>query len=153
VCSSDLGVQIGIFMGLMDVHVNRSPCGGRIAQISRQKGSFLDARDPHAWENNESVTVRIVHNHNGADHVVVVRQIAGLIARRIVTELAEGETVLRGQRIGMIKFGSRVELLAPSELAGEIPVQVGQKVYAGQSVLAIVDKGRDDAAGPARARA
>ena len=134
------GVQIGVFMNVLDVHVNRSPCGGRIERIVRRRGAFLDARDPHASERNESVTVHMACGSGGKEYPVVVRQIAGLIARRIVTDLAEGQTVTRGQRIGMIKFGSRVEVLLPRELAGQVRVRTGQRVRAGETVLAAAGK-------------
>lgn len=129
------GVQIGIFMNVFDVHVNRAPCDGTVTKIHHKRGVFLDARDPAASERNESATIEITHRHNGADFPVIVRQIAGLVARRIVTDLSEGRQIARGQRIGMIKFGSRLEVLAPAELAAEVRIQVGQKVLAGQTVL------------------
>ena len=134
------GVKIGIFMSVFDVHVNRSPCDGRVKKIERQAGTFLDARDPHASERNESATIRLTHSHGRLVCSVVVRQIAGLIARRIVTDLTEAQTVTRGQRIGMIKFGSRVEVLVPDELVGTVQVQVGNRVRAGQTVLIAAEK-------------
>jgi phosphatidylserine decarboxylase len=130
------GVRIGIFMSVFDVHVNRSPAPARVESVVHRKGAFLDARDPQASERNESATIRLTCNRAGVDYPLVVRQVAGLLARRIVTELAPGQSLLRGQRIGMIKFGSRVEVLAPPELAGKIFVELGQKVLAGQTVLA-----------------
>ncbi len=130
------GVKIGIFMSLLDIHVNRSPAAGRVEQVEHRAGAFLDTRDPLAGEKNESATIYLRHSHNGREFLVVVRQIAGLIARRIVTDLREGESVRRGQRIGMIKFGSRLELLVPDELVEEVRVSVGHKTIAGVTVLA-----------------
>ena len=130
------GVQIGIFMNIFNVHVNRIPCDGQIEDIVYRKGTFLDVRDPNASERNESATIRMTHTHGGKKYTVIVRQIAGLIARRIVTALEKGQTVTRGQRMGMIKFGSRLELLLPQELAGEICVSITQPVRAGETILA-----------------
>ena len=141
------GVQVGIFMSIFDVHVNRSPCDGQVRGIAHHDGTFLDARDPRAWEHNEAATITMTHNAGGRERTVVIRQVAGLIARRIVTDLAEGQTVRRGQRIGMIKFGSRVELLVPAELVGEVRVGVGDRALGGQTVLIAAPKESDDAAG------
>ena len=129
------GVKIGIFMNVFDVHVNRSPLAAVVESVEHTPGAFLDARDPAASERNESATIRLRHERDGREYPIVVRQIAGLIARRIVTDLTDGQRLERGQRIGMIKFGSRVELLAPRELVGEVCVAPGCRVRAGQSVL------------------
>jgi len=133
------GVQVGVFMNIFDVHVNRAPCSGRIERIERNPGRFLDARDPAARLKNESVTITMTHTRAGRDYPIIVRQIAGLIARRIVTDLRTDQQVRPGQRIGMIKFGSRVELLVPRELAGVVRVTVGQRVKAGSTVLLAVE--------------
>jgi len=129
------GVQIGIFMNIFDVHVNRSPCEGRIERIAHKPGAFADARDPTASQYNESAAIFLTHSRDDRDYPVVVRQIAGLVARRIVTDLTAGQSLARGQRIGMIKFGSRVEVLLPNELLGQLSVAIGQRVKAGQSAL------------------
>ena len=129
------GVRIGVFMSIFSVHVNRSPADGRIDSLEHRPGAFLDVRDPMASERNESMTIRMTRRGETGEHPIVVRQIAGLVARRIVTDLSEGQTVARGQRIGMIKFGSRLELLVPRELVGEIAVQVGDPARAGETVL------------------
>lgn len=129
------GVQIGIFMNIFDVHVNRAPCTGTIESIAHTPGTFLDVRDPAAKEKNESATIIMTHCRNSKDYRLVIRQIAGLVARRIVTDLAVGQQVQAGQRFGMIKFGSRVELLAPNELIREVKVEIGQKVTAGETML------------------
>lgn len=129
------GVRIGVFMSIFSVHVNRSPADGRIDSLEHRPGAFLDVRDPTAWERNESMTIRMTRHSETGEHPIVVRQIAGLVARRIVTDLTEGQTVARGQRIGMIKFGSRLELLVPRELVGEIAVGVGDPARAGETVL------------------
>lgn len=129
------GVKIGIFMSVFDVHVNRCPEAARVEKVDHRKGVFLDARDREATERNESATISLVTSVGGREHRWMIRQVAGFIARRIVTDLAEGQTLERGQRIGMIKFGSRMELLVGRELAGEVLVRVGQKVRAGETPL------------------
>ncbi|MDY6914655.1 MAG: phosphatidylserine decarboxylase, partial [Planctomycetota bacterium] len=129
------GVRIGIFMNICDVHVNRSPCDAMVERIEHCRGVFLDARNPAASERNESATIHMMHVHNGLEHPVVVRQVAGLIARRIVTDLSEGQDISRGQRIGMIKFGSRLEVLVPRGLVGRVCVRHRQRVRAGLTVL------------------
>lgn len=129
------GVRIGIFMSIFDCHVNRSPCEAEVVHIEHRAGGFLDARRPEAAERNESATIALAHERGGQRYTVMVRQVAGLIARRIVTDLHEGQRIGRGQRIGMVKFGSRVELIVPTELVGRVCVKVGQSVRAGRTVL------------------
>ena len=139
------GTKIGVFMNVFSVHVNRSPAPARVDRAEHQDGVFLDARDPHASERNESGTVYLTYTHDGRPYPLVVRQIAGLIARRIITDVAGGQELAAGERIGMIKFGSRVEVFIPAPLAGRICVELGQKVSAGLTVLAAVDpEGGDD---------
>lgn len=129
------GVQVGIFMSVFDVHVNRAPCDGTIEKIEHRDGGYGDVRHPAAWVANESTTIHMTASYEGRPAPVVFRQVAGLVARRIVTDLKPGEPVLRGQRVGMIKFGSRVELMVPGELAPKVLVAVGDRVVAGQTVL------------------
>ena len=138
------GVQVGIFMNILNVHVNRCPETGRVDSIEHRRGAFLDARDPQAAGRNEATTIRITCARGETSFPIVVRQVAGLIARRIVTDLAEGQNVRRGQRIGMIKFGSRLELMVPRPPAGRVLVEVGRRVRAGETVLiAVEDDGND----------
>jgi len=129
------GVNIGVFMSIFDVHVNRSPAAGVVEKIDHRRGAFLDVRDPLAWQRNESATIRMACSRGGRAYPVVVRQVAGLIARRIVTDLTVGQELLAGGRIGMIKFGSRLELMVPAELIGRVRVRVGQSVRAGLTVM------------------
>lgn len=129
------GVRIGVFMNVFDVHVNRAPCDAEVVGTHYTPGTFLDVRHPDAAFRNEAATTRLAVDHGGERHTVAVRQIAGLIARRIVTDLAPGQKVRRGQRMGMIKFGSRVELWVPAELVGRICVGVGERTLAGRTVL------------------
>lgn len=131
------GVKIGIFMNVCNVHVNRSPENAQVLKVDHKKGLFLDARDPDAGEKNESATIYLsVPSEGGKQSPLVVRQVAGLIARRIVTDLTPTQVLKRGQRIGMIKFGSRVEVFAPLHLARRVLVSVGDKTRAGETVIA-----------------
>jgi len=128
-------VRIGVFMSIFNVHVNRSPCAGRVTKVAHHDGGFVDARRPEASDRNESATVWLDGEVDGRAVPVVVRQIAGLIARRIVTDVEPGRELRRGERIGMVKFGSRVELIVPAEWAGRVAVEPGQRVRAGRTVL------------------
>ncbi len=122
--------RISIFLSVFDVHVNRAPIGGVLSRVTYQKGQYLNAMNPASAERNEqnSVTVR------GQWMEVTFKQIAGLLARRIVFNFKEGDIVQAGQRVGLIKFGSRVDVLLPAQAA--LRVQVGQRVKGGSSVLA-----------------
>lgn len=104
--------RIGIFLSVLDVHVNRSPCSGVVQAIRYQPGQFLDARNPNSSRLNEANTI-IIEPDDHDEGPVVVRQIAGLIARRVVCSVKVGDRVETGQRVGMIKFGSRTELIVP----------------------------------------
>ena len=122
--------RISIFLSVFNVHVNRSPIGGVLTRVQYQKGEYLNAMNPASADRNEqnAATVR------GEGIEVTFKQIAGLLARRIVFNLREGDTVERGQRVGLIKFGSRVDVVLPAE--AEIKVKVGQMVQGGATVLA-----------------
>ncbi|KKK58341.1 hypothetical protein LCGC14_3045420, partial [marine sediment metagenome] len=100
------GTRISVFMDVLSVHVNRSPCPGRVESIRHHDGGFVDARRPEASQHNESATTILIVERGGRSFRVGIRQVAGLIARRIVTDLRVGQDVQRGGRIGMIKFGS-----------------------------------------------
>jgi len=127
--------RISIFLSVFDVHVNRTPIGGVVTRVHYQKGLYLNAMNSASAERNEqnSVTVR------GEGIEVTFKQIAGLLARRIVFNHTEGETLQRGQRVGLIKFGSRVDVIVPSEAV--LRVKVGQRVKGGFSVLAAMPGG------------
>jgi phosphatidylserine decarboxylase len=127
--------RISIFLSVFDVHVNRSPIGGVISRVHYQKGLYLNAMNPASAERNEQniVTVR------GDGMEVTFKQIAGLLARRIVFNHGEGETLERGQRVGLIKFGSRVDVVIPAEAA--LRVKKGERVKGGSSVLAAMPNG------------
>lgn len=133
-----LGVEslrIGIFMSLFSVHVNRCPFEATVVRLEHHPGGFVDARRPDASEVNESATLFLSARRGGREFPLATRQVAGLIARRIVTAVRPGQALQAGQRIGMIKFGSRGELIVPRELVGEVAVRIGQKVYGGKTVL------------------
>ena len=127
--------RISIFLSVFDVHVNRSPIGGVLTQVRYRKGEYLNAMNPSSADRNEqnAVTVR------GPGFEVTFKQIAGLLARRIVFNFSEGDAVERGQRVGLIKFGSRVDVVLPAEAA--LRVKVGQRVKGGSSVLAVMPDG------------
>jgi phosphatidylserine decarboxylase len=122
--------RISIFLSVFDVHVNRSPIGGVLTSVRYQKGQYLNAMNPDSADRNEQniATVR------GEGMEVTFKQIAGLLARRIVFNLRQGDTVERGERVGLIKFGSRVNVIVPAE--AELRVKTGQRVKGGSSVLA-----------------
>ena len=125
--------RIGIFLSVFNVHINRSPCAATVESRQYRKGRFRDARDPLAGPENEALTLGL----NCGDHgmKVVVRQIAGAIARRIVCRVDVGSNVERGERYGMIKFGSRTEIVVPTDRIEEIAVRPGTKVRAGSTML------------------
>jgi phosphatidylserine decarboxylase len=127
--------RISIFLSVFDVHVNRSPIGGVLSRVSYRKGQYLNAMNPASADRNEQNVVTVT----GEGIEVTFKQIAGLLARRIVFNLREGDTVERGQRVGLIKFGSRVDVLIPGEAA--LRVKVGQRVKGGSSVLAAMPNG------------
>jgi len=124
--------RISVFLSVFNVHVNRSPIAGVLTRVHYQKGQYLNAMNPASADRNEqnAVTVR------GEGYEVTFKQIAGLLARRIVFTLREGDSVARGQRVGLIKFGSRVDVLLPPQAS--LCVKVGDKVKGGASVLAVM---------------
>ncbi len=122
--------RISIFLSVFDVHVNRSPISGILTSVRYQKGQYLNAMNPASADHNEQNIVTV----GGEGFEVTFKQIAGLLARRIVFNLREGDRVERGQRVGLIKFGSRVDVVVPAEAL--LQVKVGQRVQGGASVLA-----------------
>jgi phosphatidylserine decarboxylase len=125
--------RISIFLSVFDVHVNRSPIAGTITAVRYQKGKYLNAMNPASADQNEQniVTVR----GEGPDSFeVTFKQIAGLLARRIVFLPAEGSAIGRGERVGLIKFGSRVDVVLPAE--AQLQVKPGMRVKGGASILA-----------------
>jgi len=129
-------MRIGIFLNVLDVHVNRVPVGGRVTKLGYRKGKFVNASLDKASEDNERMAIRIAPAGAVADGSgdVAVVQIAGLIARRIVCSLREGEAVATGQRFGLIRFGSRTDVYLPE---GWVPmVAIGQYMIGGETVIA-----------------
>jgi phosphatidylserine decarboxylase len=123
--------RVGIFLSVLDVHVNRSPFSGTIEKTHYSAGEFLDARHLEVDIRNENQTWLL----RTAKGPLLIRQIAGLIARRIVGWKKPGDTVTTGERIGMIRFGSRTDLYFPATCTPQ--VQVGQRVVGGQTILAL----------------
>jgi phosphatidylserine decarboxylase len=127
-------LRIGIFLSVFNVHINRAPCAAKVQGLTYKKGQFKDARDPNAGKVNESNDVTMVRLNEPADKLLV-RQISGAIARRIVCEARPGQVLLAGEQFGMIKFGSRTELYVPAGDKIKCMVSVGDKVKAGLSIL------------------
>jgi phosphatidylserine decarboxylase len=133
-------LRIGIFLSVFNVHINRSPCDGKVVKVIYKKGKFINAMShAKASDQNESNTVVLAEPTTGRP-IGVVKQIVGLIARRIIFDPREGEIVHRGQRIGMIKFGSRTELYVPMWLEPAAKVTVGQSVRGGADVIVTLGK-------------
>jgi phosphatidylserine decarboxylase len=124
--------RISIFLSVFDVHVNRSPIAGVIRDVRYQRGKFVNAMSAHSAEENEQNIVTV----EGEGRTVIFKQIAGLIARRIVFNFRAEDSIARGQRVGLIKFGSRVDVLFDRDAA--VQVKIGDRVRGGASVLAIL---------------
>ena len=123
--------MVAIFLSVFDVHVQRAPLSGKITGVKYEAGKFFDVRHPDASTMNE---YRLIDMETTDGYRVSVKQIAGLIARRIVGWAGEGATVAKGERIGMIKFGSRVEIFLPA--GAEIVAEVGDYARGGETILA-----------------
>jgi phosphatidylserine decarboxylase len=141
--NGDSRLRISIFLNVFDVHVNRSPIGGIIREVRYHKGKFVNAMNSASAEQNEQNVVTV----EGDGQTVVFKQIAGLLARRIVFNKKVGDHVERGERVGLIKFGSRVDVLLDPSAALE--VKIGDRVKGGSSVLAYLNAERPLAAGSA----
>lgn len=128
-------LRLSIFLNVFDVHVNRAPVGGVVTTVEFRSGQFLNAMKPESVLHNEQTLIVI----DAGGYEVSFKQIAGLLARRIVCNVKAGDRVERGQRIGLIKFGSRVDVLLPAE--AELKVKTGMRVRGGASVLAVVPQG------------
>jgi phosphatidylserine decarboxylase len=134
--------RISIFLNVFNVHVNRSPIGGVIRDVRYQKGKFGNAIAANSAEENEQNIVTV----EGEDQTVIFKQIAGLIARRIVFTKRVGDKVARGERVGLIKFGSRVDVLMDPTV--EIAIKVGDQVKGASTVLAYT-RAHEPASAPA----
>ncbi|MGH7537365.1 MAG: phosphatidylserine decarboxylase family protein [Gemmatimonadales bacterium] len=125
-------IRVSIFMSVFDVHVNRYPVSGTVAYRHYHAGEFLHAATEKASLDNEQSSVGL----QGPSGPLLVRQIAGLIARRIVTDARVGDQVTQGARLGIIRFGSRVDVYLPASARPTVTVRVGDRVAAGATVLA-----------------
>jgi phosphatidylserine decarboxylase len=128
--------RISIFLSVFDVHVNRSPIGGTITEVRYRKGKYLNAMNPLSADQNEQNIVTV----HGDGFDVTFKQIAGLLARRIVFHPVIGTNIFRGERVGLIKFGSRVDVVVPAD--AELKVKPGMRVKGGLSVLAAMPVSR-----------
>jgi phosphatidylserine decarboxylase len=124
--------RLSIFLSVVDVHVNRTPIGGTVTLSEYREGGFLNAMNPESAILNEQTLITI----DDGTHSVSFKQIAGLLARRIVCNLKPGDVVKRGQRMGLIKFGSRVDVLMPADV--ELKVRKGDRVVGGVSILGVL---------------
>ncbi len=127
--------RISIFLSVLDVHINRVPYAARVLSISPRPGRFVNAMSPRSADVNESNTL-VLEPLNGLRGPLIVKQIAGLLARRIVCHARVGDELQIGQRFGMIKFGSRTDMTLPDDDSIRITVRPGDTVRAGRSVIA-----------------
>lgn len=133
--------RVGIFLSVFDVHVNRVPLGGTVEHCEHRPGAYLDARDLRCADENEAVDLGMeAELPEGGRVRVMIRQIAGLIARRILCPVEKGRVYEKGERYGMIRFGSRTEVYLPAGRWAEINVKVGDKVKGGMTVIGRVSK-------------
>ncbi|ACI21255.1 phosphatidylserine decarboxylase family protein [Thermodesulfovibrio yellowstonii] len=124
--------EISIFMSPFDVHVNRAPFDGIVKEVVYTPGKFFSAFKEKAYRENENIKITIQTQHGN----IVVRQVAGFVARRVVCWIKEGDSLNKGERFGMIKFSSRVDICLPSFF--KINVKVGDKVKAGKNIIASI---------------
>ncbi|GIX44375.1 MAG: phosphatidylserine decarboxylase proenzyme [Candidatus Sumerlaea sp.] len=124
-------LRIAIFMSLFNVHMNWAPCDATVENVEYYPGKFLNAMEDKSSEENER---KILTLRDATGEIVVVKLVAGMIARRIVSPLEKGDNIAQGEKIGLIRFGSRVELLVPAHC--KLCVRVGQKTRGGVTVLA-----------------
>jgi phosphatidylserine decarboxylase len=130
-------LRISIFLNVFNVHVNRSPIAGVISRVAYKKGEYLNAMNPASAEKNEQNLVAV----KGQGHTVEFKQIAGLLARRIVFTKKLGDRVERGERIGLIKFGSRVDVML--DASAKIEVKIGDHVKGGSTILAYLSASQE----------
>lgn len=126
--------QVSIFLSAFDVHINRAPYGGRLREVTYRPGKWLAAYTHESAHLNERTDLVVEREVAGRTRVVQFRQIVGLMARRVVTRVAAGDEVTTGQRIGLMKFGSRMDVFVPPEV--ELVVQAGARTVGGETVIA-----------------
>lgn len=127
--------KISVFLNVFNVHVNRVPVGGTVTKVNYKPGKFLSANAEEASDENERNSV-VVKTENGTEILFV--QVAGLVARRIISELTEGQKVVAGERYGIIRFGSRADIYLPENVA--IKCLVGQTMIGGETIIAKLDQ-------------
>ncbi len=127
-------LRVGIFMSIFNAHINRAPCNAKVEKITHKKGKYKNAANPQSGRVNESNDLSLIRTNSPKDRLIV-RQISGAIARRIVCEVSEGQVLTGGEKFGMIKFGSRTELYVPARENVKCLVQIGDKVKAGLTTL------------------
>jgi phosphatidylserine decarboxylase len=134
-CSVELlgvpGNVVSIFMSVLNVHVNRNPCSGKVLEVEHRPGKFGHAGKEPASSENEQTRILIEHSASK----IMVTQIAGVLARRIICHLKEGDTITKGERFGMIVLGSRLQITVPDAVT--IKVRVGQRVRAGETIIGV----------------
>ena len=140
-------LRIGIFLSVFDVHLNRAPCRMTVSFVSYKEGSFHDARDERAVKENESMIIGGTGVVEGNEFPVAVKQISGAVARRIVCPVEPGTVLEKGERYGMIKFGSRTELYLPVKSNFTPAVSVGDRVFGGVSAIARFSVKQDTVSG------
>lgn len=128
-------VRIGIFLSIFNVHLNRAPTASRVIGLRYSPGQFLNALNPESAIRNENTWIGL-EEECSPHRRMVVRQISGAIARRIVCDLRPGQRLARGEKLGMIKLGSRTELIIPDDESLTIEVKIGQKIKSGSTVMA-----------------
>lgn len=133
-------LQVSIFLSAFDVHVNRAPWGGRVTEVTYRPGRWLAAYRHESAHLNERTDVTVEREVDGEVRRVHFRQIVGLMARRVVTRVSEGEELSTGQRVGLMKFGSRMDVFVPP--ACDLLVVAGDRVVAGETVIARWPAGR-----------
>ncbi|MHC4459951.1 MAG: phosphatidylserine decarboxylase [Planctomycetota bacterium] len=127
-------LRIGIFLSILNVHINRAPCNVKVEKITYKQGKYKNAMTPQAGQVNESNDLGLVRTDIPKERLIV-RQISGAIARRIVCRICQGQKLTGGEKFGMIKFGSRTELYLPARENAKCLVQIGDKVKAGLTPL------------------
>ncbi len=126
--------QVSIFLSLFDVHINRTPYSGRVEEVTYRPGKWHAAYRFESATENERSEISLVDDVDGDERRIVFRQIVGLVARRVVTRVVRGDVLRSGQRIGLMKFGSRMDVFVPPEV--ELVAVAGDRTVAGESVIA-----------------
>jgi phosphatidylserine decarboxylase len=142
-----MALRCSIFLSIFDVHLNRAPASGKVEHVVHRPGAFYDARSEDSLAKNENMDVGFAPDEPGMPSRMVVRQSTGAIARRIICPVVSGMELRRGEKYGMIKFGSRTTLFMSKDARVEWRVRVGDKVKAGETVIAAVSGGLPPASG------